>query len=239
MANAKPAKKPKPTKRAKSRKADANLELADVQPITDNQVLAFDAYADGKHLMLHGIAGTGKTYIGLYFGLHDALERYEGVNRVVIVRSIVPTRDVGFLPGTVEEKSEVYEAPYRGICNQLFNRGDAYDILKKKRTVEFMTTSFIRGITIDNAVVVVDEVQNLDWNELHSIMTRIGENCKVIFCGDYSQSDLKGKSGLLKFNTIIKTMPSFEFVGFVEEDIVRSDLVKEYIIAEAQYERKK
>jgi phosphate starvation-inducible protein PhoH len=150
------------------------------------------------------------------------------------MRSVVPTRDIGFLPGNAKEKSKVYEGPYYAICNELFGRGDAYDILKNKNTIEFMTTSFIRGITLNNAIVIVDEVNNMTFHELDSIITRLGKNCRIMFCGDFRQSDLPKqaeRNGLLDFMDILERMKSFTHVEFQQEDIVRSGLVKQYIIA--------
>jgi phosphate starvation-inducible protein PhoH len=160
-------------------------------------------------------------------------------NKVFIIRSVVPTRDMGFLPGNQKEKMKVYEAPYQDIARKLFNRGDAYEILKTKNIVEFMSTSFVRGITLDDCVIIVDEVQNMNAMELHSVMTRVGENCKIIFCGDVRQDDLtserkKELSGLREFLRIIDSMEEFDFIEFTAEDIVRSDLVKSYIIARSK-----
>jgi phosphate starvation-inducible PhoH-like protein/PhoH-like ATPase len=211
-----------------------SFNLKPIEPLTDNQRKAFEAYFDrNKNLLLHGIAGTGKTFLSLYFALHDVLENVTPYKKVVIVRSVVPTRDMGFLPGNQKEKSKVYEAPYYSICTELFGRGDAYDILKNKNTVEFITTSFVRGITLNNTIVIVDETQNLTLHELDSIITRIGRNCKVIFSGDFRQSDLtkeQEKNGLKEFIRILDNMKSFDYVEFEADDIVRSSLVKEYII---------
>ena len=151
-------------------------------------------------------------------------------DKLVIIRSAVPTRDMGFLPGTEKEKASVYEEPYKDIANELFQRGDAYGIMKQKNLVEFMTTSFIRGITLRDAVIIIDECQNMSFHELDSIITRMGENCRVIFCGDFRQADLK-QNGMKDFMQILKRMELFDFIDFQVEDIVRSDFVKSYIIA--------
>lgn len=206
----------------------------DIKPMTDNQRVAFDDWGRGYNLMLHGIAGTGKTFLALYFAINSVLAKSE-FKKVYIVRSVVPTRDMGFLPGGTRDKMKVYEAPYYDICTKLFDRGDAYDILKQRANVEFVSTSFLRGTTFDNCVVVVDEVQNMSDQELHTVMTRIGEGCKIIFCGDVKQDDLtserkKEMSGLANFMKIIRNMREFSFVEFTKEDIVRSKLVKSYII---------
>jgi phosphate starvation-inducible PhoH-like protein len=185
-------------------------------------------------LLLHGIAGTGKTFISLYLALQDVTNNANDYNKVVIVRSVVPTRDMGFLPGNHKDKAKVYEAPYYIVANELFGRGDAYEILKQKNLVEFISTSFIRGTTLNDCVVVVDEIGNMTMHELDSVITRCGKNCKVIFSGDFRQSDLtreQERNGLKDFMRILDRMKSFEYVEFDENDIVRSGLVKEYIIA--------
>lgn len=210
------------------------LQLKHIKPLTNNQVKTFDSYAKDKNLMLHGTAGTGKTFILLYLALNEILSEYSTFNKVIIIRSVVPSRDMGFLPGSAATKAAVYEAPYYGICSELFGRGDAYDILKNKGLIEFQTTSFVRGITFNNAIVIVDELQNLSFHENDSIITRVGENCKILFCGDFRQTDLdkdSEKSGILKFMRILKQIKSFDSVEFNKHDIVRSELVKQYIIA--------
>ena len=203
----------------------SGLELAEIEPLTRNQLRAFES---DKNLVLHGCAGTGKTFISCYLAFDDMTKnQYE---KLVIIRSAVPTRDIGFLPGTEKEKSSVYEEPYYDISIDLFERGDAYQILKTKRLVHFMTTSYIRGITLRDAVILIDECQNMSFHELDSIITRVGENCRVIFCGDFSQSDLK-QNGMKEFFEILASMNRFDFIEFGVEDIVRSGFVKEYIIA--------
>jgi phosphate starvation-inducible protein PhoH len=205
--------------------AGASLELREIDPLTRNQLTAFEST---KNLVLHGLAGTGKTFISSYLAYDDMAK---GVYQsLVIIRSAVPTRDIGFLPGTEKEKASVYEEPYKDIANDLFSRGDAYEILKNKGLVHFMTTSFIRGITLRDAVIMIDECQNMSFHELDSIITRIGENCRVMFCGDFRQADLKA-NGLQDFIRVLKRMERFTFIEFEVEDIVRSDFVKQYIIA--------
>lgn len=212
------------------------LELKQIEPLTENQYKAFDAYDEGKNLILHGIAGTGKSFISLYLALDEILN-FDGdekpYNKVVIVRSVVPTRDMGFLPGKPKEKSEVYEAPYFAICQELFGRGDAYTVLKQRGDIDFITTSFIRGVTLNDCIIIVDEIANMTLHELDSVITRVGKNCRIIFSGDFRQTDFtkeNDKVGLMKFMEITKRMKSFEFIDFKEEDIVRSSMVKDYII---------
>jgi phosphate starvation-inducible protein PhoH len=215
-----------------SNRQQSALSLATVEPMTATQEDVFEAYDAGKHLCLHGVAGTGKTFLAMFLALDSVfLKRY---NRVVVVRSVVPTRDMGFLPGNQKEKQRVYEAPYGAIATELFGRGDAYEVLKTKNIVDFISTSFVRGVTLDNAVVIVDECQNMTFHELDSVITRLGENCRVIFCGDYRQSDLlrdSEKRGLKDFMRVLHNMKHFDIIEFSEDDIVRSALVKEYIIA--------
>jgi phosphate starvation-inducible protein PhoH len=212
-------------KRQSKTLAGASLTLHEIEPLTLNQVKAFESK---KNLILHGLAGTGKTFISSYLAYDDMSK---GIyDKLVIIRSAVPTRDMGFLPGTEKEKASVYEEPYKDIANELFQRGDAYGIMKQKNLVEFMTTSFIRGITLRDAVIIIDECQNMSFHELDSIITRMGENCRVIFCGDFRQADLK-QNGMKDFMQILKRMELFDFIDFQVEDIVRSDFVKSYIIA--------
>ena len=207
--------------------AGAGLTLSGIEPLTHNQVAAFESE---KHLVLHGVAGTGKTFISCYLAFDDMLKSV--YNKLIIIRSAVPTRDIGFLPGNEKEKSAIYEEPYKDICIELFQRGDSYEILKTKGLVNFMTTSFIRGVTLRDAVIIVDECQNMSFHELDSIITRVGENCRIIFCGDFRQSDLT-KNGLKDFIRIIKAMDQFDLVDFEIKDIVRSGFVKDYITAKA------
>jgi len=205
--------------------AGAGLTLEEIEPLTQNQVRVFDSQ---KHLVLHGVAGTGKTFISCYLAFDDMIKNlYE---RLIIIRSAVSTRDIGFLPGTEKEKASVYEEPYKDICIELFGRGDAYEVVKNKGLVHFMTTSYVRGVTLRNAVVIIDECQNMTFHELDSIITRVGEGCRIIFCGDFRQSDLP-KNGLKDFIRIVKAMDEFDFIDFEIKDIVRSDFVKSYITA--------
>ena len=213
-------------------------DLLTFQPITENQKKTYEAYKQNKHLLLHGIAGTGKTFLSLYLALEEVLDPATVFDDVFIVRSVVSTRDIGFLPGDEQEKVSIYEAPYRSICRELFGIKDSYDALKQQSNVKFMSTSFIRGITINNAIVIVDECQNLNFHELDSIITRIGKNSKIIFCGDYTQTDLtreNDKKGILNFMKILKEIKEFETVEFMIDDIVRSDFLKSYIVAKYKF----
>jgi phosphate starvation-inducible protein PhoH len=211
-----------------------NFRLNQIEPLTENQRLTFEKYHDGKNLLLHGIAGTGKSFLSTYLALQSILSDGSRYKKLVIVRSVVPTRDMGFLPGNNKEKSKVYEAPYQAIFTELFGRGDAYEYLKQKGLVDFISTSFIRGITLNDCIIVVDEIANMTLHELDSVITRVGKNCRILFCGDFRQSDFTReheRNGLIDFMRILNRMKSFEYVDFTENDIVRSAMVKEYIIA--------
>jgi phosphate starvation-inducible protein PhoH len=210
-----------------------NLSLKHFEPLTPNQKITYQNF-NNKNLMLHGMAGTGKSFISLYLSLKEVIKSESIYKKVVIVRSVVPTRDMGFLPGNNKEKAKVYEAPYYAICTELFGRGDAYELLKSRGLVDFISTSFIRGVTLNDCIIVVDEIANLTLHELDSVITRVGKNCKIIFSGDFSQSDFtreQDRNGLKDFMRIIERMKSFEFIEFNENDIVRSAMVKEYIIS--------
>lgn len=214
--------------------------LVKLDPLTQNQKLAFDSFAGGNHLCLDGSAGTGKTFISLYLALEAVFNKeYE---KVIIVRSAVPTRDMGFLPGTQEEKEDAYTAPYKAIVNDLFQDQEAWGKLISSKSIEFLTTSFIRGLTIKNAVVIVDESQNCNYHELCSVITRLGEDCRFIMSGDYYQSDFTRKGdqdGIKQFINIIKHMNSFDHIEFKWEDIVRSGFVRDFIMTKELFEKGK
>ena len=231
------------TKQMKRKKPIGNTYLLDIEPITDNQKKLFDSYAEGKHLVAYGTAGTGKTFISLYNALADVLDETTPYERIYLVRSLVSTREIGFLPGDHEDKADIYQIPYKNMVKYMFQMPtDAdfemlYGNLKAQETIKFWSTSFIRGTTLDNSIVIVDEFQNLNFHELDSIITRIGENSRFIFCGDASQSDLvktNDRNGIHDFLNILRKMPSFDIIEFGIDDIVRSGLVKEYIIAKLE-----
>jgi phosphate starvation-inducible PhoH-like protein len=229
------------TSKQMKRKKPINTDLLNkIEPITDNQKILFDAYKEGKNIFAYGAAGTGKTFVALYLALKDVLDERTPYDKVYIVRSLVSTREIGFLPGDHEDKSSLYQIPYKNMVKYMFEMAtDAdfemlYGNLKQQETIKFWSTSFIRGTTIDRAILLIDESQNLNFHELDSIITRVGEDCKIIFCGDATQTDLQKtneKNGILDFTKIIQQMTeSFQIVEFGVEDIVRSGLVKEYII---------
>lgn len=207
--------------------------LQSFEAITDTQQKAFDHWDKGQNLVLSGSAGTGKTYIAMSLALEEVLDRETVYEKVVIVRSIVPTRDIGFLPGDEEEKKQVYTLPYVGICSELFGNQEAWHRLVMQKRVAFESTSFIRGMTFNNCIIVVDEMQNLNFHELDSVVTRVGRNCKLILAGDYYQSDFKKedeKKGVMDFLHIVDSLQQFELIEFTWKDIVRSDFVRDYIM---------
>lgn len=214
-----------------------------INPLTENQHKVFDSYSQGKNLLLVGSAGTGKTYVALYLALKDVMTK-NLYKQVIIVRSTVQSREQGHMPGDEKQKAAHFEAPYNNIVNDLFERPDGYQIMKQKNQIKFMSTSFIRGLTFDNALIIVDESQNLNWGELRTIMTRVGQDSRIIFCGDTKQDDLlysknrSDTSGLIQFKRVIDRMGEdcFETVQFTVDDIVRSGLVKQFIIAEEELE---
>ena len=214
--------------------------MVPIKPLTPNQELVYDSYKNGKNILLHGAAGTGKTFITLYLALKEVLDETTPYDKIYIVRSLVPTREIGFLPGDHEDKSMLYQVPYKNMVRYMFSMPDdnsfemLYDNLKAQQTISFWSTSFIRGVTLDNAIVIVDEFSNLNFHELDSMITRIGEDSKIMLCGDVTQSDLTReheKSGISDFIQILQSMQDFTCVEMGIDDIVRSGLVKAYLIA--------
>ena len=229
------------TSKQMKRKKPVNSDyLVKIEPLTDNQKLLFDAYNKGQHIVAFGCAGTGKTFISLYNAIQDVLSDKTPYDKIYLVRSLVATREIGFLPGDHEDKADIYQIPYKNMVKYMFQMPtDAdfemlYGNLKQQDTIKFWSTSFIRGTTIDQAIVLVDESQNLNFHELDSIITRVGEDAKIIFCGDASQTDLQKtneKNGILDFMKIIEQMPEdFAMIEFDINDIVRSGLVREYLL---------
>jgi phosphate starvation-inducible protein PhoH len=215
-------------------------DLKTFDPLTENQKKFFDAYKRGDYFMaLHGVAGTGKTFIALYKAIEEVLDKNTFFNKIIVVRSAVQSREIGHLPGNADEKLEIYQQPYRQICETLFGRKDAWQRLAEQGYVEFISTSFIRGMSFDDAIIIVDEIQNMNFEEIDTVMTRVGYRSKIIWCGDYRQTDLRrsnDKSGLLKFFNIAHHMESFTRIEFTVDDIVRSSLVKDYILAKLKHE---
>jgi phosphate starvation-inducible protein PhoH len=210
-------------------------DLKTIKPLNTPQELMFESYFSGNFILANGSAGTGKTFAAIYLGLTDLLSKKEKQNKMIIVRSAVPSREIGFLPGTNEEKLEPYETPYRDIFADLFKRKTAYDHMKRQHLVRFTPTSFVRGLTWDNAVIIVDEIQNMTFPEINSIITRVGANSKLIIVGDQPQTDLYRKSndqsGMKNFLIIADKMDEFDHITFTSNDIIRSSFVKSWICA--------
>jgi predicted ribonuclease YlaK len=224
----------------KRRKPISSDLLLNIEPLTENQEKLFASYAEGKHLVAYGAAGTGKTFIVLYNALKDVLDERTPYEKIYIIRSLVQTREIGFLPGNHGDKSALFEIPYKNMVKYMFqlpseeNFEMLYGNLKTQGTISFWSSSFLRGTTFDNSILIVDEFQNMNGHENDSIITRVGENCKIMFCGDASQSDLvrqNERNGIHDFIKILQIMPSFDFIEFGIEDVCRSGLVKEYLIA--------
>ena len=248
MSRRKRANDPQPggdiaSRQTKRKKALGNDYLLDIEPKTENQEKFFDAYAEGKHLVAYGCAGTGKTFITLYNALREVLDERTPYEKIYLVRSLVATREIGFLPGSYDDKSDIYQIPYKNMVKYMFQMPSDVDFemlygnLKSQETIKFWSTSFLRGTTLDNAIVIVDEFQNCTAHELDSIITRVGENSKIMFCGDATQSDLQKtneRNGIVDFMSILRKMPSIDIIEFGVDDIVRSGLVKEYIVAKIE-----
>ena len=232
------------TSKQMKRKKPINTDMMrDIEPLTDNQRLLYKAYEEDKNLIAYGVAGTGKTFITLYNALHDVLDPHTPYEKIYLVRSLVSTREIGFLPGDHEDKSFLYQIPYKNMVKYMFEMPSEADFemlygnLKAQETISFWSTSFIRGTTFDKAIIIVDEFQNLNFHELDSIITRVGENSKIMFCGDATQSDLiktNERNGIIGFMEILRNMSSVNIVEFGVEDIVRSGLVKEYILTKLE-----
>jgi predicted ribonuclease YlaK len=232
------------TTRQVKRKKPINIDLIrEIEPLTDNQETLFQSYKDNKNVVAYGCAGTGKTFITLYNALRDVLDERTPYEKIYIVRSLVATREIGFLPGDHEDKSSLYQIPYKNMVKYMFEMPDdasfemLYGNLKTQGTISFWSTSFIRGTTLDKSIIIVDEFQNLNFHELDSIITRVGEDSKIMFCGDATQSDLirtNEKNGIIDFMRVLRNMPSIDIIEFGVDDIVRSGLVKEYIIAKME-----
>ena len=232
------------TSKQMKRKKPINTDMMrDIEPLTDNQKKLFESYKKGKNLVAYGAAGTGKTFITLYNALKDVLDPSTPYDKIYIVRSLVATREIGFLPGDHEDKSSLYQIPYKNMVKYMFEMpSDAdfqmlYGNLKGQDTIDFWSTSFIRGTTLDRAIIIVDEFQNLNYHELDSIMTRVGADTKIMFCGDATQTDLikqNERNGIHDFMQILRIMPSVDIIEFGVEDIVRSGLCKEYLLAKLE-----
>lgn len=230
-------------KQRKRRKPISEDYMLPIEPLTHNQRLFFDEWDKGQMIYAYGVAGTGKTFVALYKALKDVLNEYTPYEKIYIVRSLVSTREIGFLPGDHDDKSSLYQIPYKNMVKYMFEMSSDADFemlygnLKTQETIKFWSTSFLRGTTVDNSIIIVDEFQNLNFHELDSIITRVGENCKIMFCGDGSQTDLvktNERNGIVDFLKILRRMQSFDIIEFDINDIVRSGIVKEYLLAKSE-----
>ncbi len=232
------------TAKQMKRKKPINTDfLRDIDPLTENQQILFNAYDENKNVVAYGAAGTGKTFITLYKALSDVLDQTTPYEKIYIVRSLVATREIGFLPGDHEDKSYLYQIPYKNMVKYMFEMPTEADFemlysnLKTQGSIDFWSTSFIRGTTFDNSILIVDEFQNLNFHELDSIITRVGENTKIMFCGDATQTDLvkqNERNGISDFMNILRYMPSVDIIEFGVHDIVRSGLCKEYLLSKLE-----
>jgi predicted ribonuclease YlaK len=228
------------TKQMRRKKPINTDHLTNITPLTEGQKKVFQCWEDGKNLVLHGAAGTGKTFVSLYLALKEVLDPNTPYDKIYVVRSLVPTREIGFLPGDHEDKSALYQIPYKHMVKYMFEMPDdnsfemLYDNLRAQETISFWSTSYIRGVTLDNCIIVVDEFSNLNFHELDSMITRVGQDARIVFSGDISQSDLvkqNERNGILDFMKILETMEEFSCIEFGVEDIVRSGLVRSYLIS--------
>ena len=216
-----------------------NSDLVKIEPVTDNQKVVFESYKKGKNQFLYGCAGTGKTFITLYLAMQEVLRNDTPYDRVVMVRSLIPTREIGFLPGDEEDKAALYQVPYSNMVQFMFKQPNEqafsmlYDRIKSQGSFYFLSTSFLRGLTFDNSIIIVDECQNLNFHELDTIVTRVGQDSKIMFCGDFMQTDLSKvneRIGLHDFLRILEEMEEFNCLEFNIGDIVRSGFVRNYLI---------
>lgn len=208
--------------------------LRRIHPKTAAQRLVVEAFDNDKNLILHGCAGTGKTFLALYLALNAMLNGH-GPKPVVIIRSVVPVRDIGHMPGRLNEKISLYEATYQGIVSEICDK--SYELLKQNGYIDFTSTSYLRGMTYRDCTIIVDECQNMSEAEIHTVMTRVGEGCRVIFCGDFFQKDyMKESSGINTLLKIASKMRSFEIIQFSKEDVVRSGFVREYLFSRLELE---
>ena len=214
-------------------------QLSTIKPVTDSQKIVFDSWKKGLNQFLFGCAGTGKTFISLYLALQEVLKNETPYDKVIVVRSLIPTREIGFLPGDEEDKAALYQVPYSNMMQFMFEQPNEqafsmlYDRLKAQGSFYFLSTSFLRGLTFDNSIIIVDECQNLNFHELDTIITRVGQDSKIFFCGDFGQSDLtrmNEKNGLMDFLQILQEMKEFNCTEFDIGDIVRSGFVRSYLI---------
>ena len=224
---------------SKKNKEINHNSLVTIKPIGENQKQVFSTWKKGQNQFLFGAAGTGKTFVSLYLALQSVFDLKTKFDKVVLVRSLIPTREIGFLPGDEEDKAALYQVPYQNMVQFMFEMpneqafNNLYEKLKGQGSLFFLSTSFLRGLTFDNSIIIVDECQNLNFHELDTIVTRVGQDSKIIFCGDFDQTDLQKhneKNGLHDFMKILEEMEEFNCTEFEIGDIVRSGFVRSYLI---------
>lgn len=222
-----------------SKKRWSKHDLCAFRPLTEKQKDSIYAFSSGKHLALLGSAGTGKTFLGIYLASSLMVDPDSQTDKIIVLRTAVQARDQGFVKGDPAEKMDPYSVPYKQAFTKIFGRANSfYDLIKAKKLV-FDSTSFLRSVTFDNAVVIFDEAQNAEFREINTVITRLGQNSRLILIGDSLQDDLSKneESGLPKFSKIVtQHLPTdFHITTFTSEDIVRSDLVKRWVIGCEEY----
>ncbi len=224
-----------------ARKTWSHRDIRSFRALTQSQAEGLRGWAEGDNVAFLGTAGTGKTLLASYCASSAVFNPDTEQDHIVIVRSAVQSRDLGFLPGTLIEKLAEYEQPYRDAFKDLFGRDATYDDMKAAKRITFLSTSFLRGVTFDNAVIILEEAQNMTFREIYTVMTRVGHRSRVIVTGDTRQCDFgersRETSGLHKFGRIAKELGNFAVVEFNRHDIVRSGFVKSWICATEDYER--
>lgn len=224
------------------RKQFHQKDLIKYQPITKTQEKLFETFEEfpNKSMFLYGSPGTGKTFLATYLALQQILDNTTGFDKILYIRNPVQTgENIGFTPGTPEEKISLYEQPYASIFEEMFGWENSWQNCKKLGIVEFCIPNFLRGTTFKNTIVIVDECQSMSFHTINTIVTRIGQDSKIILCGDESQNDLIGNkyknyeisSGFNKTLNIVKKITQhFSIIEFKTNDVIRSELVKDWII---------
>lgn len=233
------------TKTRRNRRTISLDVLQKMHPLTENQAKLFESYENGKNILAHGSPGTGKTHVLLYNALKDVLNERTPYDKIILLRSTVQSLDIGFVPGSVNEKIAPFESPYKHMVKSMFELSTEeefemiYGLLKSEKIIDFMCVSFLRGTTFDNCILIVDECQNMNYHQLSTVITRVGQDSKIFFAGDSRQSDLTKQSerkGFIDFAKVLERMESFDLIKFEIEDVVRSGIVKQFLIAEHELE---
>jgi phosphate starvation-inducible PhoH-like protein len=224
------------TKSARKRNVqESNVEpirgFDSIQPKNMAQQIYLEAIERSDVVFGIGSAGTGKTYVAASYAAEKLY--YRETSKIIVTRpNVEASRSLGFLPGELEEKYAPYLEPFEGVFIRAFGKS-LYELFKKRGQIDPRPLGFMRGATFDDAIVLVDECQNMTEKEFKLLLTRIGHNSKVIFSGDSRQVDIPD-SGLMSTIQRLQYIPSIEVVEFYPSDIVRSDLCKQIIL---EYER--